>query len=34
MPINGEAIFGTRPWKLYGEGPSKMKQGGSFNENN
>ena len=33
MPVNGEAIFGTRPWKLYGEGPSKMKQGGSFNEN-
>jgi alpha-L-fucosidase len=22
MPINGEAIFGTRPWKIYGEGPS------------
>jgi alpha-L-fucosidase len=22
MPINGEAIFGTRPWKSYGEGPS------------
>ena len=22
MPINGEAIFETRPWKIYGEGPS------------
>jgi alpha-L-fucosidase len=22
MPVNGEAIFGTRPWKVYGEGPS------------
>ena len=22
MPANGEALFGTRPWKLYGEGPS------------
>jgi alpha-L-fucosidase len=22
MPANGEAIFDTRPWKVYGEGPS------------
>ena len=22
LDINGEAIFGTRPWRLYGEGPS------------
>jgi alpha-L-fucosidase len=22
IAINGEAIYGTRPWKLYGEGPS------------
>jgi alpha-L-fucosidase len=22
MSINGEAIFGTRPWRTYGEGPS------------
>jgi len=22
MPANGEAIFGTRPWTTYGEGPS------------
>jgi len=31
MPINGEAIFGTRPWKVYGEGAGKLK-GGMFNE--
>jgi alpha-L-fucosidase len=34
MPVNGEAIFGTRPWKVYGEGPSKVKKGASFNEGN
>ena len=22
MDVNGEGIFGTRPWKVYGEGPS------------
>jgi alpha-L-fucosidase len=22
MRVNGEAIFGTRPWKVYGEGPA------------
>lgn len=22
MDVNGEAIYGTRPWKVYGEGPS------------
>jgi alpha-L-fucosidase len=26
MPENGEGIYGTRPWKVYGEGPSMMKQ--------
>jgi len=25
-PVNGEAIYGTRPWKIYGEGPSMKKQ--------
>jgi len=30
--VNGEAIFGTRPWKIYGEGPSKVAKAGSFNE--
>jgi alpha-L-fucosidase len=24
MDINREAIFGTRPWKIYGEGPSTL----------
>ena len=24
-PVNGEAIYGTRPWKIYGEGPSTLK---------
>jgi alpha-L-fucosidase len=26
MQDNGEAIFGTRPWKVYGEGPSVTEQ--------
>lgn len=25
-PSNGEGIYGTRPWKVYGEGPSMEKQ--------
>ncbi len=29
--VNGEAIYGTRPWTLYGEGPVHPK-GGSFAE--
>ncbi len=24
MQLNGEAIFDTRPWKVYGEGPTKL----------
>jgi len=28
MKINGEAIFSTRPWKIYGEGPTQVKAGG------
>jgi alpha-L-fucosidase len=31
MRVNGEAIFGTRPWKVAGEGPTKS-AGGMFNE--
>lgn len=27
LEINGEAIYGTRPWKLYGEGPAKFAEG-------
>ena len=30
--INGEAIYGTRPWLVYGEGPVQVK-GGAFKEN-
>ena len=26
IPANGEGIYGTRPWKVYGEGPSMKKQ--------
>lgn len=25
-PVNGEGIYGTRPWKIYGEGPSTVKK--------
>ncbi len=24
IPSNGEAIYGTRPWKIYGEGPTAL----------
>jgi alpha-L-fucosidase len=24
-PVNGEGIYGSRPWKVYGEGPSTVK---------
>jgi alpha-L-fucosidase len=29
--VNGEAIYGTRPWLVYGEGPALIK-GGAFKE--
>ncbi len=34
MAVNSEGIHGTRPWKIYGEGPSMRseKPGGGFNE--
>ncbi|MGH2271762.1 alpha-L-fucosidase [Anaerohalosphaeraceae bacterium U12dextr] len=31
MEMNGEAIYGTRPWKVYGEGPTVV-GGGHFKE--
>ena len=31
MSINGEAIYGTRPWKVFGEGPER-KSGKHFSE--
>jgi len=33
MAVNGEAIFGTRPWRVFGEGPTKVADG-MFGENN
>jgi alpha-L-fucosidase len=27
LKINGDAIYGTRPWKIYGEGPTKIVEG-------
>ncbi len=31
LSVNGEAIYGTRPWKIYGEGPTKV-TAGSFHD--
>ena len=33
LKINGEAIYGTRPWRVYGEGPTRVVEG-SFNDTN
>jgi len=27
LSVNGEAIYGTRPWKTFGEGPTQVKSG-------
>ena len=27
MKLNGEAIFATRPWRVFGEGPTQVKSG-------
>ena len=27
LKLNGEAIYGTRPWNIYGEGPTKVVEG-------
>lgn len=27
LSLNGEAVYGTRPWKVYGEGPTKVSTG-------
>lgn len=32
MAANGEGIYGTRPWQIFGEGPMRAK-GGAFKEN-
>lgn len=28
LAINGEAIYGTRPWTIFGEGPTRLPEGG------
>lgn len=28
LSINGEAIYGTRPWTIFGEGPTRLPEGG------
>ena len=33
MKVNGEAIFGTRPWTIFGEGPESGNKQGAFNDN-
>ena len=30
--LKGEAIYGTTPWLVYGEGPTKMTEAGMFSE--
>jgi alpha-L-fucosidase len=32
MGRNGEAIYGSRPWRIFGEGPTGSGSGGSFSE--
>lgn len=30
LDVNGEAIYGTRTWDVFGEGPAKLEKGGMF----
>ena len=32
LAVNGEAIYGTTPWLIYGEGPTQMTTEGAFSE--
>ncbi|NLN05684.1 MAG: alpha-L-fucosidase [Clostridiaceae bacterium] len=32
LEVNGEAIYGTTPWMVYGEGPTHMTKAGYFSE--
>lgn len=34
LKVNGEAIYGSRPWKTYGEGPTKIVQGNMTEKSN
>jgi len=27
LEVNGEAVYGTRPWRVYGEGPTRVSEG-------
>jgi len=33
LRVNGEAVYGTRPWTVYGEGPTRQAKAGGFSEN-
>jgi alpha-L-fucosidase len=30
LELNGEAIYETRPWRVFGEGPTRLSRGGGF----
>jgi len=30
LKVNGEAIYSTRPWRVFGQGPTRMKKSGHF----
>lgn len=32
LKVNGEAIYGSTPWRIYGEGPGQIPHSGAFNE--
>ena len=32
LEVNGDAIYGTRAWRIYGEGPTVMKAAGAYTE--
>lgn len=32
LDTNGEAIYETRPWEVFGEGPTRLEEGGEFTE--
>jgi len=32
LKVNGTAIYSTRPWLTYGEGPTRQEKGGGFSE--
>ncbi|PWJ55005.1 alpha-L-fucosidase [Dyadobacter jejuensis] len=34
LEVNGEVVYDTRPWKIFGEGPTKVSQGNHSEKNN